>query len=70
MPTSEIFRIGSDGSETYAGYAKFDSEGNYLGSFGGNGRTRAGRTTNASEVQRAIRTSGARQAARTPRVLR
>ena len=70
MPTSEVYRIGSDGSKTYAGYARFDNEGNFLGTRGGNGRTRAGRTPTASRVQRIIRTSGARQAARVPRVLR
>lgn len=64
MPTSEVYRIGSDGSHTYAGYARFDNEGNFQGTRGGNGRTRAGRYSNISEVRRTISTVGARQAAR------
>lgn len=64
MPTAEIYRIGSDGKRTYAGYAKYGDDGSFQGTRGGNGRTKAGRTTNVSEVQRTIATAGMRQAAR------
>ena len=37
MPTAEIYRINENGTRTYAGYARFDREGNYLGSRGGYG---------------------------------
>lgn len=64
MPTSEVYRIGSDGKRTYAGYAKFGNDGSFQGTRGGNGRTRAGRYSNTSEVRRTISTVGMRQAAR------
>lgn len=37
MPTAEIYRINENGTREYAGYARFDAEGNYLGSRGGYG---------------------------------
>ena len=39
-----------DGKRVYAGYAKFDEEGNYLGSFGGYG-SRANGTVSAKTPQ-------------------
>lgn len=73
MPTREIYRIGNDGSRTYAGYARFDDNGNYQGSFAGYGPQRRGinsnrtgnaRTNNTSRLQNAINRAGAATAAR------
>lgn len=47
---SEIYRILPDGSRVYAGYAKFDKQGNYLGSYGGYG-SRANGTVSAKTPQ-------------------
>ena len=45
----EVYAI-KDGKRVYAGYAKFDEEGNYLGSFGGYG-SRANGTVSAKTPQ-------------------
>lgn len=37
MVTREIYKIGDDGSRTYAGFGKFGRDGKYLGSGGGYG---------------------------------
>lgn len=71
--TREIYRINENGTREYAGYARFDNEGNYLGSRGGYGpqgrginadRTGNLRSNNASRLQNAINSAGARGAAR------
>ena len=41
--TREIYKIGNDGSKTYAGYGKFGSDGKYLGSGGGYGSRQNGK---------------------------
>lgn len=46
----EAYRILDDGRRVYAGYAKFDSDGNYLGTFGGYG-SRANGTVSAKTPQ-------------------
>ena len=73
MPTREIYRVSDNGGRTYAGYARFDSQGNYQGSAGGYGPSRRGinsdrtgnnRSNNRSALQNAINSAGARTAAR------
>lgn len=46
----EVHRILENGRRVYAGYAKFDSNGNYLGTFGGYG-SRANGTVSAKTPQ-------------------
>jgi hypothetical protein len=58
MPTAEIHN--SKGK--YAGYAKFGSNGEYIGSFGGYGRR--GSKNGASKLQNTILTAGPRGKAR------
>lgn len=68
--TREVYRIGENGSRSYAGYARFDNEGNFQGTRGGYGPSRRGinpdrtgnnRANNRSMVQNAINTAGTRQ---------
>ena len=79
MPSREIYRIGDDGARSYAGYARFDAEGNYLGSRGGYGPSRRGinadytgnnRRNDASALQNAINTARARSMRRNPAMRR
>lgn len=72
MPTAEIH----DAQGNYAGYARFDNEGNFLGTRGGYGpqgrginpdRSGNNRRNNASLVQNNVNSSGSRQAARRAR---
>jgi hypothetical protein len=60
MPTAEIH----DSKGRYAGYAKFGSNGKYIGSFGGYGPK--GSKNGASKLQNTILTAGARGKARNP----
>lgn len=67
MPTREVYQVNqSTGARTYAGYARFGSDGSFQGTAGGYGRGRNSNNANnrASRVQNVIATSGARQAAR------
>ena len=69
MPTREIYQVNQNtGKSTYAGYARFGSDGSYQGSAGGYGpgRQRNSGTRNASRMQNTISTVGARQARRRP----
>lgn len=68
--TREIYRITENGGREYSGLARFDNEGNYLGSrggYGGGGRSIGGRNRNGgSKVQNYIRTAAARGRRRNP----
>lgn len=69
----EIFRYTPGKGRIYSGYGKFDSEtGRYLGSAGGYGKTgnSNNRNNGASKLQNYIVTSGARQEANKPKILR
>lgn len=46
MPTAEIYRINENGTRTYAGYARFGANGEYLGSRGGYGSRQNARNGN------------------------
>lgn len=70
MPTREVYRQNENGTRTYSGYARFDNEGNFLGTRGGYGIAERGfrgrnggagnnRSNNASAVQNAIAVGGA-----------
>lgn len=70
----EVYKINqSTGAKTYAGYARFDLNGKYLGSKGGYGPRKQGinpdstgnkKTNNASMVQNTVRVAGASGAKR------
>ena len=69
MPTREVYQVNqSTGRSTYAGYARFGSDGSFQGTAGGYGRNRNSNsaTRNASRVQNTISTVSARQARRRP----
>lgn len=70
MATKELYKVDQNtGKQTYAGYAKFGSDGSYQGSAGGYGRGRNSNNPNngASRLQNTIANAGARQAARARR---
>lgn len=68
MPTREVYQISqSTGARTYAGYARFGSDGSFQGTAGGYSRNTNNANNRASRVQNVIATSGARQAQRTRR---
>lgn len=66
MPTAEVYKIGNDGSRMYAGYARFDNEGNYQGSRGGygsrqnprNGAEGRGGNTSSARLNTGLRNQG------------
>lgn len=65
--TREIYTVGANGKNgKYAGYAKFDSNGNYLGSAGGTKKNGRPVGPGQSQVRNTIRTAGARGASRNP----
>lgn len=70
--TSEIWKIPQNGGKRkYAGYAKFDANGNYLGSAGGYGKKGAFNSSRgASKLQNNINLASANIAKRTPSILR
>ena len=69
MPTREVYQVNQNtGRSSYAGYARFGSDGSFQGTAGGYGRNRNqnSATRNASRVQNTISTVSARQARRRP----
>lgn len=70
MATREVYQVNQrTGVKTYAGYARFDNDGTYMGSFGGYGFNGSQNNANngASRVQNVIATAGARQRQRARR---
>lgn len=65
--TREIYTVGANGKNgKYAGYAKFDRNGNYLGSAGGTNKKGQTVRRGQSQVRNTINTAGARGRSRNP----
>lgn len=70
MATREVYQVNQNtGQQSYGGYARFDEDGRFEGTYGGYGfrGMRNNANNRASRVQNVIATAGARQRRRARR---